>query len=96
MLKHFTLLMIINLACFLNAHARLSTPACDLTVVISEGEAVSFNKKGTLHAIANEEGVTYIWAKNGEEVSRTRILMVTESGRYTVVVKNRKGCNEVY
>lgn len=69
---------------------------CQLSVKVLEGEKVTFNKKGTLHAEANEPNTTYIWAKNGKEISRTRIIMVTESGFYTVVVMNRAGCDESF
>ncbi|GEM_PF-5653978 len=60
------------------------SPEAPLQVAIAEGDSITFERQGTLHAQTNLSDVSLVWYWNGRQVSNQPNLEVNMSGIYHV------------
>ena len=66
-------------------------PEVPIQVRIVEGDSVTFEGRGKLHAVSNLKGVSFYWYRNGHQFSNNSITEVKKNGRYQVKGVSREG-----
>ncbi len=66
-------------------------PEVPLQVNILEGDSITFEGEGVLHAQANLQDVSFTWFHNGRQISNQASFTANKTGRYEVKVISRAG-----
>ena len=78
--------------CSLRYRVVLEQPDA-LVVKLDKGFTLCHGQSRKITAQSNDEDATYQWSHNGRTLTETaKELLVTEAGRYQVLVTNKEGC----